>query len=95
MIRTLVSVVALAAIAVPHAASACLYTQRPEPVGHASGQYFAKVMVDAATYVDLVLVEDDGTRAMGEQPTGDSSTMLLLLLRRQRWCLGFLEGRPE
>jgi len=70
MIRTLVSVVALAAIAVPHAASACLYTQRPEPVGHASGQYFAKVMVDAATYVDLVLVEDDGTRAMGEQPTG-------------------------
>ena len=70
MIRALIVSVAMGAMAVPSVASACLYTQRPEEVGHASGQYFAKEMLAAATYADLVLVEDDGTRAMDARPTG-------------------------
>ncbi|MXO75996.1 hypothetical protein GRI40_12295 [Altererythrobacter aerius] len=56
--------------AVPEAVNACTYSQRPEPVGHASGQYFANEMLDAATYADLVLVEDDGTRGGDARPTG-------------------------
>lgn len=70
MMRRLLASAALATLAVPQAAQACLYTQRPEEVGHASGQYFAKEMLAAATYADLVLVEDDGTRAMDARPTG-------------------------
>ena len=68
--RSVLASVALAALALPQAAQACLYTQRPEEVGHATGQYFAKQMLAAATYADLVLVEDDGTRAMDARPTG-------------------------
>jgi|GEM_PF-1612285 hypothetical protein len=74
MIRKIFPAIAMAAaigsVALGTPAQACMYTQRPEPVGYASGQYFAKVMLDAATYVDLVLVEDDGVRALGEQPSG-------------------------
>ena len=70
MIRGILTSVALAALALPQAAQACLFTQHPEEVGHASGQYFAKEMLAAATYADLVLVEDDGTRGGGERPTG-------------------------
>lgn len=70
MMRTVISALALAAITLSAPAQACLYAQRPETVGHASGEYLAKVMVEAATYVDLVLVEDDGVRAMGERPVG-------------------------
>lgn len=68
--RRVLFCVFLAALAVPQAAAACLFTQRPEPVGAASGAYFARQMLATATYADLVLVEDDGTRAMGERPTG-------------------------
>jgi hypothetical protein len=60
----------IAVCAVPEAVSACTYSQRPEPVGHASGQYFAIEMLNAATYADLVLVEDDGTRGGDARPTG-------------------------
>ena len=70
MMRYLVSAAALATLALPQVAQACLYTQPPEEVGHSSGQYFAKEMLAAATYADLVLVEDDGTRAMDARPTG-------------------------
>ena len=70
MMRYLVSAAALATLALPQVAQACLYTQQPEEVGHSSGQYFAKEMLAAATYADLVLVEDDGTRAMDARPTG-------------------------
>ncbi|MFZ5666076.1 MAG: hypothetical protein ACOY7L_12735 [Pseudomonadota bacterium] len=70
MMRYLVSAAALANLALPQVAQACLYTQQPEEVGHSSGQYFAKEMLAAATYADLVLVEDDGTRAMDARPTG-------------------------
>ena len=70
MMRYLVSSAALATLALPQVAQACLYTQQPEEVGHSSGQYFAKEMSAAATYADLVLVEDDGTRAMDARPTG-------------------------
>ena len=70
MIRRILASAALAALTLPHAVKACSYTQRPEEVGHASGQYFAKEMLAAATYADLVLVEDDGTRAMDARPTG-------------------------
>ena len=70
MIRPITATVILATLVLPHAAQACLYTQSPEEVGHASGQYFAKEMLAAATYADLVLVEDDGTRAMDARPTG-------------------------
>lgn len=51
-------------------AIACSYVQVPEEVGDTSAQFFARAMVAAAAYVDLVLVEDDGTRALGERPTG-------------------------
>ena len=70
MMRSVLASIALAALALPQAAQACSYAQRPEEVGHASGQYFAKEMLAAATYADLVLVEDDGTRAMDARPTG-------------------------
>lgn len=70
MMRSVLVSVALAALALPQNALACVYSQRPEEVGHASGQYFAKEMLAAATYADLVLVEDDGTRAMDARPTG-------------------------
>ena len=70
MMRYLVSAAALATLALPQVAQACLYTQQPEEVGHSSGQYFAKEMLATATYADLVLVEDDGTRAMDARPTG-------------------------
>ncbi|MGB7374151.1 hypothetical protein [Pontixanthobacter sp.] len=63
------SAIALAILASAPAAYACQYTQGREPVGQASGQYFANEMVAEAAYVDLVLVEDDGVRAMGEQPS--------------------------
>lgn len=63
------SAITLSLLATAPAAQACSYTQAPEIVGQASGQYFANEMVAAATYVDLVLVEDDGVRAMGEQPS--------------------------
>ena len=68
--RSVLASVALTALALPQTALACVYAQRPEEVGYASGQYFAKEMLAAATYADLVLVEDDGTRAMDARPTG-------------------------
>lgn len=61
---------ALLALLLPQSARACLYMQAPEPMGQTSGQYFARVMTAAATYVDLVLVEDDGTRPQSEPDTG-------------------------
>lgn len=61
---------ALLALSVPQPAQACLYTQAPEAVGQTSGEYFARIMTAAATYVDLVLIEDDGTRAQNEPGTG-------------------------
>ncbi|QQN74374.1 hypothetical protein [Croceicoccus sp. YJ47] len=70
MMRGVLPIVALAALALPQEAQACVYTQHPEDVGYTSGQYFAKEMLTAATYADLVLVEDDGTRGGGERPTG-------------------------
>ena len=70
MIRRILASAALGAIALPQAAQACSYAQRPEEVGYASGEYFAKEMLAAATYADLVLVEDNGTRAMNVRPTG-------------------------
>ena len=70
MMRSVLASVALTALALPQTALACVYAQRPEEVGYASGQYFAKEMLAAATYADLVLVEDDGTRAMDARPTG-------------------------
>lgn len=51
-------------------ASACSYVQAPEEVGDTSAQFFAPRMFAAATYVDLVVVEDDGVRPMGEPMTG-------------------------
>jgi len=51
-------------------AAACLYTQAPEQVGDTSAQFLAGRMVAAATHVDLVVVEDDGTRALDEPATG-------------------------
>jgi hypothetical protein len=56
--------------AAPQALHACVYMQAPEAVGQTSGEYFAKTMSGAATYVDLVLVEDDGTPSMGQPETG-------------------------
>lgn len=70
MNRPVLIALLIAVCAVPEAVNACTYSQRPEPVGHASGQYFANEMLDAATYADLVLVEDDGTRGGDARPTG-------------------------
>lgn len=60
----------LLAVITPHTAYACQYTQAPEQVGQTSGEYFAKVMTGAASSVDLVLVEDDGTRPQNQPDTG-------------------------
>ena len=60
MRNALAPAIALALFALPAAASACSYIQRPEPVGHASGEYFAKEMLRQATHADLVMVESQG-----------------------------------
>ena len=70
MIRAFVSFLFAGIVMAPQVAEACVYIQRPEEVGHASGQYFAKEMLAAATYADLVIVEDDGVRGGGERATG-------------------------
>ena len=62
--------VAPAALIAAAPALACTYAQAPEEVGDTSAQFLARQMAQAATYVDLVLVEDDGTQAMGEPMTG-------------------------
>lgn len=51
-------------------ALACQYTQMPEDVGDGSARFFARRMMAAATYVDLVLMEDDGIQPMGAPATG-------------------------
>jgi len=51
-------------------ALACQWTYMPEEVGDSSARYLARKMVAAAATVDLVLVEDDGTRPMGQVATG-------------------------
>jgi hypothetical protein len=70
MMRSILFHIALAGLVLSPPAQACSYSQAPEGVGQSSGQYFAKVMLEAAAYADLVLVEDDGTRPMNEPPTG-------------------------
>jgi hypothetical protein len=70
MMRSILFHIALAGLVLSAPAQACSYSQAPEGVGQSSGQYFAKVMLEAAAYADLVLVEDDGTRPMNEPPTG-------------------------
>lgn len=57
------------ALAAAGPAAACQYTQMPENVGEGAAQVVARRMVAAATYVDLVLMEDDGTRPMEEPAT--------------------------
>lgn len=94
MIRPLAITVLIAMCALPEAANACLYTQRPEPVGHASGQYFANQMVDAATYADLVLVEDDGTRGGDARPTGIITVRTIARLKGQSADRFILFGAP-
>ena len=69
MRRLVASAIALASFATAHTAQACLYTQRPEDVGHASGEYFAREMLDQAEYVDLVLVESEGVANSDGRPS--------------------------
>lgn len=57
-------------LALPGPALACTYSQVPEAVGQGSAEFFARRTVEEAAYVDLVVVEDDGTHPMGEPPTG-------------------------
>jgi hypothetical protein len=67
--KSLLTLVPLALLASMPAA-ACQYAQAPEAVGDSSAQFLARRMVTAAAHVDLVVVEDDGTRAYNEMPTG-------------------------
>ena len=67
--KRLLAIAALLCAASPWPAIACSYSQMPENVGDGSARFFAGEMVAAATYVDLVLVEDDGTRPMNEAAT--------------------------
>jgi hypothetical protein len=69
MIGKLPTALAVAAGLLPGSALACQYDP-PEQVGYTTAQFFARRMVEAAAYVDVVLLEDDGTRALGEPPTG-------------------------
>ena len=69
-LRRFLTTLALGGFALSQPVQACQYSQRPEDVGQTSGEYFATQMLAAATYADLVLVEDDGTRAVGDPPTG-------------------------
>lgn len=69
MRRLLVLAVPLALLAASPAMS-CSYAQVPEDVGDSSARYFARRMLAAATHVDLVLMEDDGTQAQGAPATG-------------------------
>lgn len=68
--RRVMTLIALGGLALSQPAQACQYSQRPEDVEQTSGEYFATQMLAAATYADLVLVEDDGTRPVGQPPTG-------------------------
>jgi hypothetical protein len=65
-VKRLASLAALLAAIAAQPAAACQYSQIPEVVGDGTAQFLAREMVRAATYVDLVLVEDDGTRPMND-----------------------------
>lgn len=65
--RGLLLTAVLAALFGAGPALACSYTQAPDEVGNGSAQFFAYRMVAAAAHVDLVLLEDDGTRRIGEE----------------------------
>lgn len=67
--KRLAIIAALTTLAAAHPAVACSYSQIPEEVGDGTARFLASEMVRAATYVDLVLVEDDGTRPMNEAAT--------------------------
>ena len=64
--KRLALVAAFLSATFPWPAVACSYSQIPEEVGDGTASFLAREMVRAATYVDLVLVEDDGTRPMNE-----------------------------
>ena len=64
--KRLALVAALLSATFPWPAAACSYSQIPEEVGDGTATFLAREMVRAATYVDLVLIEDDGTRPMNE-----------------------------
>ena len=64
--KRLLAVAALLSAVAAWPAAACTWSQIPEEVGDGSAQFLAREMVRAATYVDLVVVEDDGIRPMNE-----------------------------
>src|SRR5687768_14307624 len=64
--KRLLAVAALLSAVATWPAAACTWSQIPEEVGDGSAQFLAREMVRAATYVDLVVVEDDGIRPMNE-----------------------------
>lgn len=72
--KRLLVIAALLAVAAPWPAVACTWDQIPEEVGDGSARFLAREMVRSATYVDLVLVEDDGIRPMN----GASTNVLTL-----------------
>lgn len=48
----------IAALLIADPAHACSYSQVPEPVGHASAEFFAKRMAPEATFVDVAVAEE-------------------------------------
>lgn len=58
----------IAALLIARPAHACSYSQVPEPVGHASAEFFAKRMALEATFVDVAVAEETRPAFGGARP---------------------------
>jgi hypothetical protein len=60
-------------------AEACSYSQVPEPVGHASAEFFAKKMASEAVFVDVAVAEDtEPAPGAGGGPRVSSTTFRVI-----------------
>lgn len=57
-----------AALLIAEPAHACQYSQVPEPVGHASAEFFTKRMAPDATFVDVAVAEETRPAFGGARP---------------------------
>lgn len=73
----------VAALLIAAPAHACQYSQVPEPVGHASAEFFTKRMALEATFVDVAVAEETRTAFGGARPPAPTvySTTFRVLYR--------------
>ncbi|AKQ40828.1 hypothetical protein CP97_00330 [Aurantiacibacter atlanticus] len=81
MKRSLIALTLCATALAPQAASACLYTQPPEPVGAASQSFFTGKMAAAAFTVDIAVAGETRT-AFGSDPDWRSPVTTFHVIER-------------